>query len=39
MKQKIGTAIGGKFSPPNSILFMTELEEEILRIAEFKPHL
>ena len=31
------TAIGTKFAPPYSILFMVELEEEILRKAEFKP--
>ena len=30
LKQKRGTAIGTKFAPPYSILFMAELEEEIL---------
>ena len=30
LKQKQGTAIGTKFAPPYSILFMAELEEEIL---------
>ena len=38
-KQKRGTAIGTKFAPPYSILFMAELEEEILQKAEFKPYL
>ena len=37
LKQKRGTAIGTKFAPPYSILFMAELEEEILRKVEFKP--
>ena len=39
LKQKRGTAIGTKFAPPYSILFMAELEEEILQKAEFKPYL
>ena len=39
LKKKRGTAIGTKFEPPHSILFMAELEEEILRKAEFKPYL
>ena len=30
LKQKRGTAIGTKFAPPYSILFMAELEEQIL---------
>ena len=30
LKQKRGTAIGTKFAPPYSILFMAELEEEIV---------
>ena len=30
LKQKRGTAIGTKFAPPYSILFMAELEEKIL---------
>ena len=38
-KQKRGIAIGTKFAPPYSILFMAELEEEILRKVEFKPYL
>ena len=39
LKQKGGTAIGTKFGPPYNILFMEELEEEILPKAEFKPYL
>ena len=39
LKQKRGTTIGAKFAPPYSILFMAELEEEILRKTEFKPYL
>ena len=39
LKQKRGTAIETKFAPPYSILFMAELEEEILRKAEFKLYL
>ena len=39
LKQKRGSAIGTKFAPPYSILFMTELEEEILQKLEFKPDL
>ena len=31
LKQLRGTTIGSKFAPPYSILFMAELEEEILR--------
>ena len=31
LKQKRGSAIGTKFAPPCNILFMAELEEEILR--------
>ena len=38
-QKKKGTAIGTKFAPPYSILFIAELEEEILRKAEFKPYL
>ena len=34
-----GIAIGTKFAPPYSILFMTKLEEEILREVELKPYL
>ena len=39
LKQKRGTAIRKKFVPPYSILFVAELEEEILRKAEFKLYL
>ena len=39
LKQKRGAAIGTKFAPPYSILFMAELEEEILREKELKPYL
>ena len=38
-KQKRGAAIGTKFAPPYSILFMAELEEAILKEADFKPNL
>ena len=39
LKQTSGTPIRTKFGTPYSILFMAELEEEILRKAEFKPYL
>ena len=39
LKQKRGTAIGTKFAPPYSILFMAELEGEILSEIELKPYL
>ena len=39
LKQKQGTAIGTKFAPPNSILFMAELEEKIIKGSEYKPYL
>ena len=39
LKQKQGTAISTKFAPPYSILFMTELEEEILSEIKLKPYL
>ena len=39
LKQKPGTAIGTKFAPPYSILFMAELEEEIIKESEYKPYL
>ena len=38
-KQLRGTAVGTKFGPPYSILFMAELKEEILREVELKPYL
>ena len=37
VKQLRGTAIRTKFAPPYSILFMAELEEEILKRVELKP--
>ena len=37
--QKRDTAIGTKFAPPYSILFIAELEEEILSEIELKQHL
>ena len=39
LKQKRETGIETKFAPRYSILFMAELEKEILRKAEFKPYL
>ena len=39
LKQKRCTAIGTKFAPPYSVLFMAELEEEILSEIELKPYL
>ena len=39
LKQKQGTAIGTKFAPSHSILFMAELEEEILSEIELKSYL
>ena len=39
LNQLRGTAIGTKFAPSYSILFMAELEEEILREVELKPYL
>ena len=39
LKQKPGTAIGTKFAPPYSILFMEELEEKIMKESEYKPYL
>ena len=39
LKQKRGTAIGTKFAPPYSILFMAELEEKILEKVDNKPYL
>ena len=35
LKQKRGTAIGTKLAPPYSILFMAELEEEIIKESEY----
>ena len=39
LKQKWGTVISTKFAPPYSILFMAELEEEILSEIELKIYL
>ena len=39
LKQKWGTAVGTKFAPPYSILFMAELEKEIISEIELKPYL
>ena len=39
LKQKQGTAIGTKFAPLWGISFMAELEEEIIKESEYKPHL
>ena len=39
LKQNRGTAIGTKFAPPYSILFMAELEEEVLSEIELNPYL
>ena len=39
LNQKRGTAIGTKFAPPFSILFMAELEEEVLIEIEMRPYL
>ena len=39
IKQKQGTAVGTKFGPPYSILFMAELEEETIKESEYKPYL
>ena len=35
-RQKRGTAIGTKFAPPYTILFMADLEEKMLEIFEKK---
>ena len=39
LKQLRGTAIGTKFAPPYSTLFMAELEEGILKEVELKSYL
>ena len=39
LRQKRETAIGTKFAPPYSVLFMAELEEEIIKESEYKPYL
>ena len=39
LMQKQETDICTKFAPPYSILFMGELDEEIIRVSEFEPYL
>ena len=39
LKQKRSTAVGTKFAPPYSMLFMAELEEKILSEIELKTYL
>ena len=39
LKKKRVTAIGIKFAPLYSILFMAALEEEIIKESEYKPYL
>ena len=39
LKQKRGPAIGAKPAPLYSILFMSELEEDIVKLCEYKPYL
>ena len=39
LKQKWRTAIGTKFAPSYSVLFMAEQEEKILKESEYKPYL
>ena len=39
LKQKRRTAIGTKFAPPYSILFMPEPEEKMIKESEHKPYL
>ena len=34
LKHKRGTAIGTKFAPPYSILFMVELKKEVIKKSE-----
>ena len=38
-KQKRNTAIGTKFSPPYSILFMADLEKRLLSDTDLKPYI
>ena len=38
-KQKRGTAIGTKFAPPYSILFMADLEKRLLSDIDLKPYI
>ena len=39
LKQKRGTVIGTKVAPPYNILFMADVEEEIIKECEYKPYL
>ena len=39
LKQLRATAIGTKFAPPCAIIFMTDLEEKILKDIELKPRI
>ena len=39
LKQKRGTAIGTKFAPPYSILYVAELEEKIIKASDYKAYL
>ena len=39
LKQKGGTAFGAKFAPQYCILFMAELEEDIIKESEYKQYL
>ena len=39
LKQKRGTAIVTKLARPYSILFMAELEEEMMKNSEYKRYL
>ena len=39
LKQKRRTVIGSNFAPPYSILFMEELDKEILKGSECKLYL
>ena len=38
-KQQRGTAIGTKFTPPYSILFMADLEKQLLSDIDLKPYI
>ena len=38
-KQKRGTAIGTKFAPPYSILFMADLEQRLFSDIDLKPYI
>ena len=38
LKQNQRTAFGTRFAPPHNILFIAELEEEIIKESEYKPY-